>query len=178
MTKLTIDLADILKRKHPHGFHAPADIDIDTFLEFADDDWEHELDLTPFLAGRKEAAVILRAADVKNLYPHLTDEQAWEATEQLRDDIELFVEDAIADVVHLNFPSVRMRLHGRLMNLRYALQARTDGIAEQLLNEVKGLERLFASRPDAFGDGNPALEGAIAATLDDLESASREGGAA
>lgn len=37
MTTLTLDLADILRRKYPRGLHAPADLEIDTFLEFADD---------------------------------------------------------------------------------------------------------------------------------------------
>ena len=42
---LTVNLADVLERKYPSGFHVPADIDIGTFLEFADDDWDHPLDL-------------------------------------------------------------------------------------------------------------------------------------
>ena len=34
-TKIEINLADILERKYPHGFHVPADIEISSFLEFA-----------------------------------------------------------------------------------------------------------------------------------------------
>ena len=78
MTKLTIDLADILKRKHPHGFHAPADLDIDTFLEFADDDWEHELDVHELLAEGQQIAVVWDIEDVQSLRPDLTDDQAWD----------------------------------------------------------------------------------------------------
>lgn len=78
MTKITLDLADILKRKHPHGFHAPADLDIDTFLEFADDDWEHELDVHELLAGRQQIADIWCVEDVQSVRPDLTDDEAWE----------------------------------------------------------------------------------------------------
>jgi hypothetical protein len=46
MTRLTIDLSTILQQKYPKGFYAPADIPIDTFLEYTDDVHEVRPDLT------------------------------------------------------------------------------------------------------------------------------------
>jgi hypothetical protein len=49
--QLTVNLADVLERKYPSGFHVPADIDIGMFLEFADDDWDHTIDIDALLAA-------------------------------------------------------------------------------------------------------------------------------
>ena len=55
---LEIDLADILENKYPNGFHAPADIDISSFLEFTDDDWRHEIDIEDLLAANRFIGVV------------------------------------------------------------------------------------------------------------------------
>lgn len=78
MTKFTLDLAAVLKKRHPKGFHAPADLDIDTFLEFADDDWTHELDVHDLLAERRQIADVWGTEDVRSVRPDLTADQAWE----------------------------------------------------------------------------------------------------
>lgn len=170
MTKISLDLAQILEAKYPQGFHVPADIDLTNFLEFADDDWTEELDLDALLAEERKAAIIITAQQVKNDFPHLSDEQAWEVVEITRDQTQLAIDDFIADVVHFNFPSTKMELHSRLMNLRYRLNGKGDATSKQLQHELSGLLRLFHKLPDTL-DGNPALEGIIAATLDDIETA-------
>jgi len=76
-TTLEIDLADILEDKYPHGFHAPADIDISTFLEFADDDWMHQIDIEELLADKRLIGIILNVQIVLDERPDLDDEQAW-----------------------------------------------------------------------------------------------------
>lgn len=178
MTTLTIDLADILEAKLQFGFTVPVPIDLDQLLEYADDDWEHELDLDALLADRRQAAVLLDAATIHDRHPHLTLDQAWEVVRIVRADFEAFAEDVVDDAVHINYPTARMGLQTRLMNLRYALNGRTDEGGVRLRGELAGLERVFHKLP-VFPDGaNPALEGGLAAALDDLEAASREGGAA
>src|SRR5262245_9025113 len=108
-TKMQIDLADILKRKYPHGFHAPADIDIDAFLEFADDDWDHglDIDIHEVLAESKAIALIWDADMLLSTYPHLTEEQAWEVLQECERDYAAehgLTWDDVAEVVCERFP--------------------------------------------------------------------------
>jgi hypothetical protein len=77
MTKLQIDLANILEHKYPHGFHAPADIDISSFLEFADDDWMHEVEIEDLLAAKQLIGVVWNIQLILDERPDLTDDQAW-----------------------------------------------------------------------------------------------------
>jgi hypothetical protein len=76
-TSLEIDLATILERKYPHGFHAPADIDIGTFLEFADDDWLHEMDVEELLADKQLIGIIWNAQLILDERQDLSEDQAW-----------------------------------------------------------------------------------------------------
>lgn len=176
MTTLTIDLADILEHKLQFGFTVPVPIDVDQLLEYADDDWREEIDLDGLLAEQRKAAVVIDAADFTREYPHLTDAQAWELAQTVRDDFQHFLKaDALHDAVHFNYPTVRMTLESRMSNLRYTLRARTDEASVRLAAELEGLRRLLDRLP---ATDDPALEGVIAATLDDIENASREGGAA
>lgn len=85
MTRLTIDLATIMEHRYPNGFHAPADIPIDTFLEFEDDDWEHSFDFVAMLEEQRLAAITFGVADVLERRPDLTDEQAWEVARIARE---------------------------------------------------------------------------------------------
>src|SRR5437588_12359714 len=107
--KLQLDLADILKRKYPHGFHAPADSDIDMLLEFGADDWALDLDLDvhDLLAGRHAIALIWEADVLLSHYPHLTKDQAWEVLQECErnyKDEEGLTWDDIAAVVNDRFP--------------------------------------------------------------------------
>jgi hypothetical protein len=103
-TTLEIDLADILEHKYPHGFHAPADIDIDTFLEFADDDWMHEIDIEDVLATKRLIGIVWNVQLVLDDRPDLTDDQAWtvlqacqphfeEVTDPMRETIRQLADD-------------------------------------------------------------------------------------
>lgn len=76
--QLTVNLADVLERKYPSGFHVPTDIDIGTFLEFADDDWDHTLDLDALLAAEHRVATLWSVDDVLSRRPDLTRQQAWQ----------------------------------------------------------------------------------------------------
>ena len=61
---LTLNLADVLERKYPSGFHVPADVEITTFLEFADDDWDHAIDLDALLEAEDQVALLWSVDDV------------------------------------------------------------------------------------------------------------------
>lgn len=174
MKHITIDLADILETKLQFGVSIPVSIDVDQLLEYGDDDWSHDLDIGDILSRQRITAVLISAEEVQRQYPHLSDEQAWETAERLRDDFEAFLEDAIADAVHINYPTARMQLHSRLLNLRYGLRGRDDEPAKRLLNEVDGLLRVFHHVPES--DADPALHGALAAALDDIEDATKTQG--
>jgi len=76
-TTLEIDLADILEDKYPHGFHVPVDIDIGSFLEFADDDWMHKIDIEDLLAAKRLIGIVWNVQLVLDERPDLTDDQAW-----------------------------------------------------------------------------------------------------
>lgn len=161
-TTLDIDLADILAGKYPRGFHAPADIDITTFLEFADDDWRHELDLHALLAERHAIALVWDADMLRSHYPHLTAEQAWEALRECERNYTAeagLTWDDVAEVVTGRFPD--------------AAEAR-----QRLLDRLHGLRRQVEALP---GDSrtNPAGYGEVAARLDDVEELlARTGGVA
>jgi hypothetical protein len=178
MTTLTIDLADILDHKLQFGFTVPVSVDVDQLLEHADDDWEHELDLESLLAERRQAVVLLDASEVHDRHPHLTPDQAWDLVQIVRADFEAFVDDAIDDAVYFNFPTARMTLQTRLLNLRYSLNGRTDDLGRRLTHELAGLQRVFDKLPTTPDGTNPALEGSLAVALDDLETAARVAGGA
>jgi hypothetical protein len=193
MTDITLDLAAILERKYPRGFHAPADIPIDTFLEFADDDWEHTVSLDDLLDGQRAAALTFTAADVKERRPDLTDEQAWEVARIGRDDFvrercHLDYLECTADAL---FPSVKRQALDRVYGLKFRVRERlsaaeaahperresTDRLREWL-HELNGVERIARKLPDQIA-GDPAAQGSVAAALDDLEAAiTGNGGAA
>ena len=93
---LTLNLADVLERKYPSGFHVPADVEITTFLEFADDDWDHAIDLDAMLEAGDQVALLWSVDDVLKRRPDLSREQAWRVLVTARDD---FAKDAC----HLDF---------------------------------------------------------------------------
>lgn len=185
MTKVTIDLATILERKYPCGFHAPADIPIDLFLEFADDDWEHTVSLDDLLDGQRAAALTFTAADVKERRPDLTDEQAWEVARTGRDDFvrERCHLDYLECTADSMFPSAKRQPLDRVCALKFRVRERlstaeaahlerresTDRLREWL-HELNGIERIARKLPDQV-TGNPAAQGSVAAALNDLETA-------
>lgn len=155
-TKLNIDLADVLKRKYPHGFHVPADIDIDAFLEFADDDWEHELDIDihELLDDRRAIALIWDAEQVRSHYPHLTDAQAWEVLQAC--------ERHYSAEVGLSWRDVEEEVNNLYPD---AAEAK-----ERLLTRLNTLRRQVEALP-AEERAAPAAYGEIAAKLDAVEAA-------
>jgi hypothetical protein len=170
MTTITLDLREILEAKLQHGFNVPVSIDVGDFLDYADDDWEEPIDLDCYLALRQEAAVVFSAKDVKRLRPHLSDEQAWEVVEITRDQTQSMMDDFLGDVADEACPSGKRLLQQRLVRLKLRVtdKHRVRPEAETLLQELAGIQRLLGKVPDD-ASGNPALEGSIAATLDDLE---------
>jgi hypothetical protein len=177
MTEITIDLADILERKYPRGFHAPADIPIDTFLEFADDDWEHRIDLAALLDDQRLAPVTFGVADVKERRPDLTDEQAWEVAQAARDDFARHRRhlDFLESTADAMFPTARRQALDRVYVLRFRLREHLDGHesadrVDRWERELTLIESLARKLPDRVTD-DPAALGLIAAALDDLETA-------
>jgi hypothetical protein len=170
MTTITIDLREILEAKLQHGFHVPVSIDASDFLDYADDDWDEPIDLDCYLAQRQEAAVVFSAKDVKRLRPHLSDDQAWEVVEITRDQTQSMMDDFLSDVADEACPSGKRLLQSRLVRLKLRVtdQHKLNPEAERILQELAGIQRLLGKVPDDT-KGNPALEGSIAATLDDLE---------
>ena len=160
-TKLQIDLARILGDKYPKGFHTPADIDIDTFLEFAEDDWGHELDLNALLAESFRVALVLDLDDVKRVRPDLNDEQSWDVLQNFRAAVQEWrnpLLEIITDLADQTYPSAadaKLRLGERLRTL---------------LRQVEALP--------ADERTNPAVYGGIAAKIDDVEEALRQNGGA
>ncbi|MGL4465722.1 MAG: hypothetical protein ACRC1K_26525 [Planctomycetia bacterium] len=151
--QLTLNLADILERKYPSGFHVPADIDITTFLEFADDDWDQTIDLDALLAAEDQVASLWSVDDVLDRRPDLTRVQAWQVLTTARDD---FAKDAC----HLDF--LECTANGLFpvgADAKLRLKTRLDAL-------LAAVERL----PDD-GLADPARFGRMAAQIDDLEKA-------
>ena len=120
--QLTINLADILERKYPHGFHVPVDVDISSFLEFADDDWDHSIDLNAILAADNEVALVWTIDDVHQRRPDLTEEQAWKVLVTARDDF-------LKDACHLDF----------IESTANGLFPKPEDIVQKLRDHVTGL---------------------------------------
>lgn len=157
--KLEIDLADILADRYPHGFHAPADTDVTTLLEFADDDWRHELDLHALLAGRHAIALVWDADMLLSHYPHLTPDQAWEVLRECERNYTAeagLTWDDVTGVVSDRFPD--------------AAEAK-----QRLLDRLHALRRRVEALPDDPRTG-PADYGGVAARLDDIEDLVRQAG--
>lgn len=150
---LTLNLADILGEKHPSGFHVPADIDLGTFLEFADDDWDHTLDLDALLADEDRVATLWSVDDVLSRRPDLSRTQAWQVLTTARDDF-------ARDQCHLDF-----------------LESTANGLfpvgADAKLRLKTRLAALLAAVERLPDDGlaDPARFGTMAAQIDDLEKA-------
>lgn len=160
-TTLTLDLAGILKRKYPRGFHVPADIGIDMLLEYGEEDWEHDLDidLRALLAERRAIALVWDAGMVRDAYPHLTPEQAWEALRECERDHEAGRRlgwAGIAEVLDRLFPS--------------AQEAR-----RRLLEGLRRLQGRVEALPAGAG-ADPSPYGELAAALDALEDTLRTKG--
>ena len=170
MTTITINLAEILEAKLQHGFSVPVSVDVGDLLDYADDDWDEPIDLDLLLAQRQEAALIFSAADVKRLRPHLTDEQAWEVVGFIRDQMRPTVEIYLCDLADEYFPSAKANLHHRVHQLQSVLHRRHAARpeAERIVQQLFGIERLIEKLPHDVS-GNPAMEGSIAATLDDID---------
>lgn len=148
--KLEIDLADILAKKYPHGFHAPADIDISNFLEFADDDWLHEIDLHDMLADQRRVALVYSTDDVKEVRLDLDDDQAWDILQQFEaacEDCPDPMHETMRQLADTSFPNSKQLFRERLNRL----------------------EREIDALPDCERD-NPAAYGEAAAKVDTLET--------
>lgn len=149
-TTLEIDLADILEQKYPQGFHAPADIEIDTFLEFADDNWSHELNVEDLLATKQLVGIIWNVRLVLDERPDLTNDQAW---------------------------SVLQACQPHFEQVTDPMRATVQAVADELFPKPKGKAALRAflaqieQRIDVLTDhecANPAAYGAVASVLDDI----------
>ena len=149
---LEIDLADILERKYPHGFHAPADIEIGNFLEFADDDWTHELDITELLAKDHLIGNIRDVQLVLDERPDLTEDEAWK----------------VLQVCQSRFEQVTDEVRQTVRQAAESLFPKPTGKAamQSLLARIQG--RIAALPDDERTD--PAAYGSVQAELDTVES--------
>ena len=147
-----IDLADILERKYPQGFHAPADIEIVNFLEFGDDDWTHELDVMELLAKDHLIAVIRDVQLVLDERPDLTGNEAWKVLQDCQPRFEQ-VTDEVRQTVRQVAESLFPKPSGKAA--MRALFASIQGRIEALPDDVTT---------------NPAAYGSVQAELDTADS--------
>jgi hypothetical protein len=157
--KATINIREILEEKFGETPTVPATIDIGEVIQFMDADEEHELDVHDLLAGRKAIALIWEAEQLLSHYPHLTEDQAWDALQfceaQYTAETGLTWDD-VAGVVNERFPD--------------AAEAKL-----RLLDRLQTLRRQVESLP-ADERTNPAAYGEIAAEIDAAENLVREKG--
>ncbi len=147
-TKLEINLADILEDKYPHGFHAPADIEISNFLEFADDDWMHEIDIQDLLKENRQVGLFWTVQDVIDARPDLDDERAWVVLKACRPHF-----DPLADL-----------MRETIKRLSADLFPKPSGKAA-LRAYLARIERRIEALPEEESK-DPAAYGSVAAELD------------
>jgi hypothetical protein len=148
MTTLEIDLANILEQKYPHGFHAPADIDLSTFLEFADDDWSHELDIDDLLAANQLIGIVWNVQLVLDERPDLTDDQAWTVLQACQPHFEE-VTDAMREIIRQQADGLFPKLKGKT-----ALRAQLARIEKR----IEALPEDECTDPAAYGSVSAALD--------------------
>jgi hypothetical protein len=148
-TTLEIDLAEILESRYPHGFHAPADIDISNFLEFADGDWMHEIDIEDLLAAKRRIAVVWNVQLILDERADLTDDQAWSVLQACQTHFEL-VTDAMRATIRQQADDLFPKPKGKA-----ALRVQLDRI-ERLIEALPEDER---TDPAAYGSVGAALDG-------------------
>ncbi len=151
-TTLEIDLADILEQKYPHGFHAPADIDISSFLEFADDDWSHQLDVEDLLAKDRLIGIIWNVRLVLDERPDLTDDQAW----------------TVLQACQTHFEEVADPMRETVRQIANGLFPKPTGKAALRVLLARISQRIEALPEDETTD--PAAYGSIGAALDTVET--------
>jgi hypothetical protein len=151
-TTLQIDLAEILEQKYPHGFHAPADIDISSFLEFADDDWSHDLDIDDLLADRWLIAIIWNVQLVLDERPDLTDDQAW----------------TVLQGCQPHFEEATDPMRATIRQVAGELFPKPQG-KEALRAVLARIERQIEALPESELT-NPAEYGSVGAALDAIEA--------
>ncbi|HEY4313337.1 MAG TPA: hypothetical protein VGN12_28060 [Pirellulales bacterium] len=83
MTKLTLNLKDLLIDAFGATAQLPASVDIDDLVDF-NDVREHDVDLHELLADERKIALIWSIDDVKARRPDLCDEQAWQVLEKFQ----------------------------------------------------------------------------------------------
>ncbi|HEY4309172.1 MAG TPA: hypothetical protein VGN12_06940 [Pirellulales bacterium] len=148
-TTLEIDLANILSQKYPRGFHAPADIEIGTFLEFADDDWSYQLNVEDLLATKQLIGIIWNVRLILDERPDLTNDQAWTVLQACQSHFEQ-VTDPIRGTVRAVADELFPRSQGKV-----AVRALLTQI-EQRLEAFSDHKRIDAAAYDAIAS---TLEG-------------------
>ena len=151
-TTLEIDLADILEDKYPNGFHAPADIDIRTFLEFADNDWLHEIEVEDLLAAKRLIGIVWNVKVVLDERPDLTDDEAWIVWQAFQSHFE-----EVTDPMRATIQQLADDMYPKLKG-KAALRAKLARIEER----IEGLPEDEATDPASYGS--------IAAELDCVET--------
>jgi hypothetical protein len=147
-TTLEIDLADILENKYPHGFHAPADIDISSFLEFADDDWKHEIDIDDLLAAKRLIGIVWNVRLVLDERPDLSDDQAWTVLQTCQPHFEA-VTDAMRQTIRQQAEGLFLKPQGKA-----ALRSQLARIEQR----IEALPEDECTDPAAYGCIGAALE--------------------
>ena len=147
-TTLEINLADILEHKYPHGFHAPADIEIGTFLEFADDDWSHELDIEALLAANRLIGVVWNVQLVLDERPDITDDEAWTVLQACQPHFEE-VTDPMREIIRQQADHVVPEPKGKA-----ALRAQLVRIERR----IEALPEDECTEPAAYGSVGAALD--------------------
>jgi hypothetical protein len=147
-TTLEINLADILEQKYPHGFHAPADIDIGNFLEFADDHWMHQVEIDDLLAANRLIGVVWDVQLVLDERPDLTEDQAWTILQACRPYLEEVTDPMRA--------TIRRRADDQFPkpNAKAALRAQLARIDR----EIEALPEDECTDPAAYGSVSARLD--------------------
>jgi hypothetical protein len=132
---LNLNLSDILEAKYPQGFTVPADIDISSFLEFADDDWDHRIDLDAHFEGDC-VILVWSLEDVWERRSDLTKEQAWKVLIAARDAFQRdqsqrdFLESTALEMFPIG-PQATEQLRQRLLGLVKKVESLpNDGISK------------------------------------------------
>jgi hypothetical protein len=77
MTKLTLNLQDILTDVLGETVQLPATVDIEELVDF-NDAHKYECDLHELLANERKVALVWSIDDVKQRRPDLSDDEAWQ----------------------------------------------------------------------------------------------------
>lgn len=154
---IEVNLADILKRKHPQAYQALAKIEFSNSLRY-DEFWSHEFNIADLLAEKQLIGIIWNVQLILDYRPDLTRDQAWLVLQECERYFDEEITDSMQETIRLiserMFPKPpgKATLKARLLQLGQLVEALPEGEDEYSSERSSIAAELAAIASLAKGD--------------------------